>query len=178
MHKRKKKLVNKALQLKLVAVFTVIGTTCALFQVVLINFGLLDIARSIPAGGAELLEQARWMMLTNTLWTVGALIPLMTCIGILATHRIAGPAYRMTRHLEEIAEGGPVRPCKIRKNDELQGLCQALNAAFERVAPSGDGGEDYTEEWALESTPSLARSKKDAANSDKKSGKKAANKAN
>jgi hypothetical protein len=163
MHKRKRKLINKGLQLKLVAIFTVIGTTCALFQVVLINFGLLDVARSIPTGGSELLEEARWMMLRNTLWTVGALIPLMVCIGIVATHRIAGPAYRMTVHLREIAEGGPIRTCKIRKDDELQDLCAALNAAFERVAPASEDVDEPTEEWALEPTPTMSETSKDEA---------------
>ena len=109
MHKRKRKLINKGLQLKLVAVFTVIGTTCALFQVVLINFGLLDLARSIPSGGTELLEEARWMMLRNTLWTVGALIPLMTCIGIVATHRIVANPPSAAAGVAVVACGAPSR---------------------------------------------------------------------
>jgi hypothetical protein len=162
MYKRKRKLIDKALQLKLVAVFTAIGATCALFQVVLINFGLLEIAKSIPAGGTELLDESRWMMLTNIMWTLGVLIPLMTCIGIVVTHRIAGPAYRMRTHLTAIAEGGPVRPCKIRKDDELQDLCGALNAALARIAPAQDQGEDYVEEWQLEATPSPIHPKKTA----------------
>ncbi|MEM1451797.1 MAG: hypothetical protein AAF726_16095 [Planctomycetota bacterium] len=157
MHKRKRKLVNKPLQIKLIATFTVIGATCALFQVVLVNFGLLEVAKSISAGGSELLEETRWMMLRVTAWTLGALVPLMACIGIAATHRIAGPAYRMTMHLQDIADGGPVRPCKIRKDDEMHELCEALNAALERLAPAGNMTEDYVEPWQLEATPSPIR---------------------
>ena len=161
MYKRKRKLIDKALQLKLVAVFTAIGATCALFQVVLVNYGLLNIAKSIPAGGTELLKESRWMMLENIMWTFGALIPLMTCVGIVVTHRIAGPAYRMRMHLREIAEGGPVRSCKIRKDDELQDLCDALNAALARIAPAQDQGEDFVEAWQLESAPSPIQAKKE-----------------
>ena len=47
-----------------------------------------------------------------------------------------------------------------KKHDELQDLCAALNDAFERVAPSSEGGEETTEEWALESTPTMTKASK------------------
>lgn len=153
--KRKKKLINKSLQLKMISIFTAIGCTCALFQVILVNNGLLSIAKSAPSGGDLILRQARGMMLENVAWTLGAMIPLMTCIGIVLTHRVAGPAYRMTQHCKAIAEGAPVTPCKIRKHDELHELCDALNAAMERVAPAQPAGKDAVEEWDLEDSPSL-----------------------
>lgn len=155
--KRKRKLIDKKLQLKLVAVFTAIGCICALFQIILLNFGLLEIARSVPSGGEEILGKARGIMTANTLWTLGAMIPLMTCVGIVITHRVAGPAYRMTQHCAGIAAGEPVRPCRIREDDELQDLCEALNAAIEKLAPRGEASEDYVDEWLLETTPSLVR---------------------
>lgn len=150
MHKRKRKLINKPLQLKLVGIFTAIGATCALFQVILINTSLLQLAQSIPNGGEQLLEQSRWLVLKNTMWTLGVLLPLMVCVGIAATHRVAGPAYRMTQHLKEIAAGGPVRACKIRKHDEFSELCDALNAALEQLAPAADAGEGFDEDWTRE----------------------------
>ena len=163
-YKRKKKLINKPMQLKMVAVFTAIGCTCALFQVVLVNFGLLGLAKSIPGGGTEVLSKARGMMAQNVLWTLAAMIPLMTCVGVILTHRIAGPAYRMTQHCKAIAAGEPVRPCKIRKDDELHDLCDALNAAIAHLAPSEDASEAQvqgeTEPWALEDAPSLVQSER------------------
>ncbi|QDV09397.1 hypothetical protein Poly30_49550 [Planctomycetes bacterium Poly30] len=153
--KRKKKLINKSLQLKMISIFTAIGCTCALFQVILVNNGLLNIARSAPSGGDLILQQARGMMLENVAWTLGAMIPLMTCIGIVLTHRVAGPAYRMTEHCKAIAEGQPATPCKIRKHDELHELCDALNAAIERLAPAKRDGEETTEKWNLEDAPTL-----------------------
>ncbi|MEM8712627.1 MAG: hypothetical protein AAGG01_16880 [Planctomycetota bacterium] len=153
--KRKKKLINRSLQLKMISIFTAIGCTCALFQVVLVNNGLLEIARSAPSGGDLILKEARGMMLENVLWTLGAMIPLMTCIGIVLTHRVAGPAYRMTQHCLSIASGEPVTECRIRKHDELHELCAALNAAMARLAPAEDEGESYTEPWNLEDAPSI-----------------------
>ena len=43
--KRKKNLINKSLQLKMTSIFTAIGCTCALFQVILVNNCLLHIAK-------------------------------------------------------------------------------------------------------------------------------------
>lgn len=163
-YKRMKKLINKSMQLKMVAVFTAIGCTCALFQIVLVNFGLLGIAKSVPGGGVEVLSKARSMMAQNVFWTLGAMIPLMTCVGVILTHRVAGPAYRMTQHCKAIAAGEPVRPCKIRKDDELQELCDALNAAIAHLAPSTDASEAQvggeTDQWELEDAPSLVASER------------------
>lgn len=155
-HLRKRKLVDKALQLRMVAIFVTIGCASVLFQVILMNASLLDLAREAPDGGLEMLESARGKVATNIIWTLGVMIPLMASIGIAATHRVAGPAYRMRRHLEGIAEGGPVTRCRIRKGDEFQGLCDALNAAIERLAPSVDPSEEHSDEGKLESTPAVA----------------------
>ena len=57
-----------------------------------------------------------------------------------------------------IASGGAVRPCRIRKDDELQELCAALNAAIARLAPADDSSEEFVDEWQLESAPSLMKS--------------------
>ncbi|MFT6108526.1 MAG: hypothetical protein ACJA2W_001438 [Planctomycetota bacterium] len=153
--KRKKKLVDKSLQLKMIGIFAAIGCTCALFQVVLVNNGLLNIARSAPSGGDLILQQARGMMFDNVLWTLGAMIPLMTCIGIILTHRVAGPAYRMTEFCKGIAAGEPVTVCHIREDDELKELCAALNAAMAQLAPAKPEGDEVTEAWALEDAPSI-----------------------
>ncbi|MDG1050373.1 MAG: hypothetical protein P8M11_16475 [Planctomycetota bacterium] len=147
MQKRKRKLVNRPLQLKLVGIFTAIGAVAALLQVILMNASLSELAQSIPSDGEQVLEASRAIVLKNTLWTLGALVPLMAGVGIVATSHIAGPTYRMTQHLKEIAAGGPVRTCEIREHDEFSELCDALNAALEQLAPPGDRGEDFSEDW-------------------------------
>ena len=114
-------------------------------------------------GGERLLEESRVIVLKNTLWTLGVLVPLMVCVGIAATHRVAGPAYRMTQHLKEIAAGGAVRHCKIRKHDEFSELCDALNAALDQLAPASDRGEEFSEDWTQESPAAVEDERKDKA---------------
>jgi len=155
-HLRKRKLIDKSLQLRMVAIFVTIGCASVLFQVILMNASLLELARETSDGGLAMLESARGRVAMNIVWTLGVMIPLMVSIGIASTHRVAGPAYRMRRHLEEIAAGGPVTRCRIRKGDEFQALCDALNAAIERLAPGVDPSEEYTDEGKLESAPAIA----------------------
>lgn len=139
--KRKKKLINSSLQLKLIAVFLGVAATTSLFQVVLLNSALTGLARDMPEMGDVLLRELPRIMLTNVGLTVGVLVPLMFAIGVLVTHRIAGPAYRMTEHCKSVARGEADGPCRIRKDDELWDLCDALNDALDAARAQGRSGE-------------------------------------
>lgn len=55
------------------------------------------------------------------------LVPLIAVIGILLSHKIAGPAYRIERALREIGKGNLDIQIKLRKYDELQGIAEAIN---------------------------------------------------
>ena len=61
----------------------------------------------------------------------------------------------MTQHCKAIASGEPVTKCSVRKNDELQELCDALNSAIEHLAPSDESSEGHIEKWSLEDAPAL-----------------------
>jgi len=131
--KRKKKLINSSLQLKMIAVFMSIAATTSLFQVVLLNSALTGVAKDMPEAGDQLLSELPRIMLTNVGLTVAVLVPLMFAIGLLITHRIAGPAYRMQTYCKAIARGEATGPCRIRKDDELWDLCDALNEAVDAL---------------------------------------------
>lgn len=55
------------------------------------------------------------------------LAPLVILIGILLSHRIAGPAYRIEKTLREIGKGNLDVYIKLRKYDELVGIANAVN---------------------------------------------------
>jgi hypothetical protein len=131
--KRKKKLINSSLQLKMIAVFMSIAATTSLFQVVLLNSALTGLAKDLPEAGDQLLRELPRIMLTNVGLTVAVLVPLMFAIGLLITHRIAGPAYRMQTYCQAVARGEMTGPCRIRKDDELWDLCDALNEAMDAL---------------------------------------------
>lgn len=134
---RKKKLINSRLQLKLIGVFLGVSCVASMFQVVLLNRAMLELSGQLPADGDRLLGHLPEILTTNVLLTFGVLAPLTFLIGLLVTNRVAGPAFNMTRHCRRIANGEDPGPCRIRKDDELHELCNALNAALTRLRADG-----------------------------------------
>ena len=160
---RARKLIDKSLQFRLVGAFVAVGCVATLFQVVLLNQSMLSLSKSMAANGDLLLQETPPILIRSVLITLCVLVPAMTLVGILVTHRIAGPAYRMRMHLQEIERSGEIsQPCKIRKHDELQDMCTLLNRALERVSgQSHQPVEPVSVEdkhAALEAAPSLTRS--------------------
>ncbi len=51
---------------------------------------------------------------------LGLLVFCLTIVGIVATHKIAGPAYSMQRVLQFISEGNLPEGVRLRRKDELQ----------------------------------------------------------
>ena len=137
-YRRKRKLIKSGFQLRLVTVFLAMGCMAAVFQVLMLNRSILAVARRTGVAGAEFVEAVPHLLTINGLYTLGVLIPLMTIVGVLATHRIAGPVYRFEKHLERLARGEKPGPCRIRKGDELQELCQWINRAAERWTSGND----------------------------------------
>ena len=69
------------------------------------------------------------------------LLPLMLVVGVLVTHRVAGPIYRFEQHLGAIARGEDPGVCRIRKTDELHDLCRIINEAVDAMKTQADGSE-------------------------------------
>ena len=65
------------------------------------------------------------LMLTLVL-SLGGLVALLTLLGIVATHKIAGPAYAMRRILKQIADGKHPEVRALRKGDELVAVASEL----------------------------------------------------
>ncbi len=61
---------------------------------------------------------------------IGFVIFLM---GIVFTHRIAGPLLKIERTLDEVIEGRDVQPISLRKHDELKSLCMRINRIIEML---------------------------------------------
>ena len=59
--------------------------------------------------------------------------PLIVVIGIYASHKIAGPIYRIEKFLGSMADGDLSRPLTLRRNDELMSLANGINKLIESV---------------------------------------------
>jgi methyl-accepting chemotaxis protein len=61
---------------------------------------------------------------------------IFNATAIFLSHRIAGPLYRLQRHLEEIAAGKAPTDVKFRKGDFYQQLAEACNKLMARLRES------------------------------------------
>lgn len=160
--RRSRKLIDRSLQLRLVGTFVAVGCVAILFQVILMNQSVLQLGRSLGNPGEQVIRQGPSMLLRTLLITMAVLIPVTLGIGILVTHRVAGPAYRMRSYLESVAENGvPDYPCKVREGDELQDLCEQVNQAILAFQGGPKAQEDRQEE-SNEPLPPLPQVSEDA----------------
>ena len=62
--------------------------------------------------------------------TFFVVLTLVSVIGIVLSHKIAGPMYRLKKHFDEIAETGKPRPFNFREGDYFQEIPEAYNQQF------------------------------------------------
>jgi methyl-accepting chemotaxis protein len=58
---------------------------------------------------------------------------LMMGLGVLYSHRIAGPLYRLNTHMKGIADGAEPAPVKFRRRDQFPELAGNFNAMIARL---------------------------------------------
>ena len=132
-HKRRKKLILPSLQIRLILAFFAVSAVGLLLQFLLFSRELAQIVAQLPFDSQipdELAPEMPFRILTIA---TACLLPLMFAIGVLVTFRLAGPLYRFQQHLEAVARGENPGPFRLRKRDELQGMCTTLNAALDRL---------------------------------------------
>lgn len=72
---------------------------------------------------------------TMDIVTLAISISIMTFLfisGLILSHRVAGPLYKLTKHLNEIKDGKPAELISFRKNDYFQELVTAINGVIRR----------------------------------------------
>ena len=139
--RRRIKLIKPRLQLKLVGIFVGLSMLGFVLQALLTSLFLSETAATMPEGGPYLMALLPGLPLEILLVSFGLFLPLTIAVGIVVTFRIAGPVYRFEQYLSQVARGEDVGPCRLRKGDELQELCDVINRAVEPMRAAA-GGED------------------------------------
>ncbi|MFT7676334.1 MAG: signal transduction histidine kinase [Planctomycetota bacterium] len=135
---RSRKLIKPGLQLRFSMAFVGLACFASLVMVLILS---AVIHRALEQGGIDPAAiDTSEIILIGLLGTLTVLVPTMTAVGILLTHRIAGPVYRFEQHFSALARGEDPGRCKIRSGDELQELCELINAGLETVRVR-DGNE-------------------------------------
>lgn len=132
-YRRRIRLIQPRLQLKLVLSFLGMSALALALQFLLLAAALSHIAVELPQDGPYLMEQLpstlTWIVVLSFL----ICLPLTFCVGVLLTFRIAGPIYRFEQFLGSVTRGEKPADCKLRNGDELQDLCKLINEATSSV---------------------------------------------
>jgi HAMP domain-containing protein len=144
--------VDRRFQLKYTGLLVLFGGLImaafgyAMWREVLINSDLLEgkrIEQGLLAGKAggvlpmadfhDALSSADHRMLATILLLSAAVAVILGLLGILITHRIAGPVLVLSRYAEALAEGTYPPMRALRKNDELKDYFELFRRAVERM---------------------------------------------
>ncbi len=124
-------LVDKRFQFKYTAmviilssiVFAILGYE--LYRKTIANTEILQI-QNIDVKGLVTLQDRQILYLLGGFFLLQ--VASLFVLGILITHRIAGPMFRVQKFLEDIAEKGEIRPLNpVRSRDEFQGFFDSLS---------------------------------------------------
>ena len=145
MNKRRRILIKRAFQLRYVGAilfFVLLITLISTITIYAAIFPYLSekLANVYPQGRLVMvLRNANMKVLMST----AVVLPIAVWFGIMFSHRIAGPWYRMEVILREIAEGSLTARVNLRKGDELQSLGDAINEVTDNLRAMAKENVEY-----------------------------------
>lgn len=133
--KRSNLLIDRTFQLKYALSIGGLGAAIALFFGALMYQAHVESSRLL-----DIQEPVRAAIKTQDatlLWLVAAIAIVMsaalTLIGILVTHRVAGPVFVLSRYLHLLGAGHYPKLRPLRRNDELKNLHEELREAIDAM---------------------------------------------
>ncbi len=148
-HKRRIKLIRPRLQLRLVGIFAGIAVLSLLLQCLLFYQVLGRLAVGLPNDGLIVIDAVNASIAGILITSLCLLLPAIFWIGIQVTFRIAGPVYRLETYLRQVANGEHPADCRLRRGDELQDLCRAVNDATRPLRAVDTGSNEGAGESIL-----------------------------
>ena len=135
LHRRRHYIIKKAFQLKYIALLLAV----VLISVIITGYTIYyNIWTLLGDKLANVYPQGRLITIFRTVnvrLAINMIFVSMLCIGIgiFASHRIAGPVFRMIRFLNTVAAGDYNQKLTLRKTDELKDLAEAINKVVDRL---------------------------------------------
>ena len=82
----------------------------------------------------DFLEEQKSSLYTLYFGVSGVAFVLMMGLGILYSHRIAGPLHNLRNKMQRIAEGEEPSTVGFRRNDQFRELAESFNAMIAKIA--------------------------------------------
>jgi methyl-accepting chemotaxis protein len=137
--RRRRKLVNRGFQYRTIATWLIVVLTgfLASTAVLALSYWLVFV-RGGGLSAGEIAAQIQLIMpplLVNDL----AIMILVVAVGILTTHRIAGPVYRMQSDIERVLSGELHARVRLRRGDAFPELADKVNELIARLDDARKG---------------------------------------
>ena len=132
-YRRRHWLVNRPLQLAFVRAMLVVlgvmvgGALAAVYLAIRMTLSAYELSQDVLA--VSLLTTVFWVMLLELL----VLVPAIAWIGILLTHKVAGPLVRIRAALAKMTQGERDIHITLRKGDALVDLAEDINRLAETL---------------------------------------------
>lgn len=130
LYRRRRYLVKKGLQFRYIglifslAILASLLTGYTVFYTCWPSFGQ-KLANVYPQGRLlPIFRTINFLLIRNLI----LMTPIILVIGLLYSHRIAGPLFRIEKVLDEIGRGKLDINIKLRKNDELWDVAETINS--------------------------------------------------
>lgn len=133
--RRRKYVVKPGFQLRYTGIILIAISAVAAICILSTYYSAISLlgeklANVYPQGRlVTLLRQVNFIIVLRVL----LLMPFVLVIGLLVSHNIAGPAYRIENTLREIGKGNFDIHIKLRKYDELKSIANAVNDMAENL---------------------------------------------
>jgi hypothetical protein len=125
---------SQAFQLRYGVWLATIGAFCFFLMGYLMHLSIQHAVQDSPSSGAvrealgAFLSPRTVFLRYDVLLPAAILVVFLVAIGIVGTHRIAGPLFAIKRHMNRVRRGRTRLPLKLRHGDELMDVAASLNA--------------------------------------------------
>lgn len=141
--RRRRRLIDKRLQLRFAAAIASVAVIGLIVQCLTLTQQIVVLASQVPNDKEFVLGSLPGMLTTSMFLTLALMLPIALVVGVALTFPVVGPIYRIKTHLRALLDGTANGPCRIRKGDELQDLCDLINEVTEPLqrvhTPTPDG---------------------------------------
>ena len=136
--RRKRKLVRPDLPVRgiLFALGLALGTVVV--QAITMTFVLHRVATKAPNDGPAILQELPGLSTWSAIATFVLLAPMVLALTLNATHRFAGPIFRIEQYLKAVVDGRDPGELKLRSGDKLQDVAELVAEAIEGTAERED----------------------------------------
>lgn len=154
--KRKIYLINRPFQIKFSLLISIIVVLISLvFPIAVYDImnSFIDFAHNHNPSAVTSITAQKKEILLNIIFSQAVIAAVFFLVSIFFSHKIAGPLYKLSMHLEKIRSHN--RPGKLffRKGDYFQDLAEDINKTFSSLSEEVDKQKSELEELSSKVSP-------------------------